>query len=294
MNTHTTSVSTPEAGTFAEFAASYRERARGLLAAALELANDFPCAAILDEQRRRELSSAWKDDPTSVFEVSMGLLVRRVCLHVTGALCAEQASNMHSLAAQMRPALECAGQIVTTMKDLVERGDSGRAAVISRTGADYHNTVTRLSQGQQDPEALLPDIAKKHLANYETRLAKRRFDPQDTVKDLDDGKEWYDHLSRCFIHSDLTALKGYGFYGGVCSSDSVDDQIPLAYLLDYLTDQVLIMIRYAAMCPPETKAKEQHYKRAGALIIDKRKALASHRGIFALMVNQANGVGAET
>ncbi len=180
------------------------------------------------------------------------------------------------------------------MKDLFERGDRGRAAVLSRTGADYHKTVTRLSQGQQDPEALLPDFVKKHLANYETRLAKGRFDSQDTVKDLEDGKEWYDHLSRCFFHSDLAALKGYGFYGGVCSSDFADDHITLASLLDYLTDQVLIMVRYAAMCPPETKAKEQYYKKAGVLIVAKRKGLASYRGILALMVNQGDGAGAKT
>ena len=294
MTTQTTSVSTPEASTFAEFAANYRERARELLAAALELANDFPCVSILDEQRRRELSSAWKDDPTSVFEAPTGLLVRKACLHVAAALRAEQANNMHSLAAQMRPALECAGQVVTNMKDLVERGESGRAAVISRTHADYYRTVTDLSQGQQDPEVLLPDIAKELLANYETRLPMGRFDVQDTVKDLKDGRHWYDHLSRCFFHSDLAALKEYGFCGGVCSSDSAGDQLTLASLLDYLADQVLIMVRYGAMCPPETKAKEHYYMKAGALIKEKRKGLASYRGILAHMVNQGNGAGPET
>lgn len=92
----------------------------------------------------------------------------------------------------------------------------------------------------------------------------------------------------------MAALKGYGFFGGVCSSGSAKDQIALASLLHYLADQVLIMIRYAAMCPPETREKERHYKKAGALIIEKRKDLASYRGILTLMLNQENGAEAET
>ena len=294
MNMHTSSVSTPEAGSFAEFAADYRERARELLAAALELAKEFPCVSLLNEQRHRELSSTWKEDRKAVFEATTGLLVRKACLHVTAALRANDTSNMHSLAAQMRPALECAGQVVTTMKDLFEGGVRGKSAVISRTNADYYKTITRLTQGELDPQDLLPDIVKMHLADYETGLAKGRFYLQDTVKDLENGEEWYDHLSDCFFHSDLTALKGFGFCGGVSSSNSVDDQISFGSLLDYLTDQVLIMIHYAAMCPPETKAKEQHYKRAVALIKEKHKGLASYRDTLALMVQQGNGAGAET
>lgn len=294
MNIHTSSVSTPEAGSLAEFAADYRELARELVAAALELAKEFPCVSLLNEQRHRELSSTWKKDRKAVFEVTTGLLVRKACLHVTAALRANDTSNMHSLAAQMRPALECAGQVVTTMKDLFEGGDRGKSALISQTTADYYKTITRLSQGELDPQDLLPDIVKMHLANYETGPAKGRFYLRDTVKDLEYGRECYDHLSDCFFHSDLTALKGYGFCGGVSSSNPVDDQISFGSLLDYLADQVLIMIHYAAMCPPETKAKEQHYKRATALIKEKHNGLASYRDKLALMVRQGTGAGAET
>ena len=293
MKRRSSSAKPPPADSLAAFAEPYRESARQILATALELAKSFPCVSFLNEQRHRELSSAWKDDPTVVLETTTGLLVRKACLHVAATLRANEASNMHSLAAQMRPALECAGQVLTTIKDLFDGSSEGKSAVLRRAKADYYKTITRLSQGQLDPRDLLPNIAKVQLANNKIGSAKGRFKLQETVKDLEFGGEWYDHLSDCFFHSDLSALKGRSYYGGVRLADSADDQIAFGFQLEYLTDQVLIMIRYAAMCPPETRAKEHHYMRAVALAKEKRKSLDSYRGALEVMVQRRNYTGAD-
>lgn len=226
-------------------------------------------------------------------ETTTGLLVRKACLHVTAALSANEASNMHSLAAQMRPALECAGQVVTTMKDLIAGSSKDNSAMLSRAKDDYYKTITRLTQGQINPRDLLPNIAKVQLANDEINPAKGRFQLQDTVKDLEFGREWYSHLSECFFHPDLSLLKGRSYCGGVQLDNSADDRIAFGFLLDYLTDQVLIMIRYAAMCTPETKVKKQHYMRAVALAKEKRKGLASYRGTLELMLRPESATGVD-
>ena len=104
---------------------------------------------------------------------------------------------------------------------------------------------------------------------------KGHFHLQDAVQELKFGEWWYKHLSQNFYHSGVSDMKGDSYYGGVCFTNSVGDQIAFALFMHYLTDQVLLMILYAAMCPPGTKAKERCYKKAAALAKEKRKFLDS-------------------
>ena len=275
MQAKTSSDRLPAADSWAALATTYRGHAGRFLVASHELAMDFPYAHKITEKMRRHLSSSWKDEPTSAFETSTGLLVRKACLHVTAALRANQSSNMHSFAAQMRPALECAGQVVTIMKNLLDGSSKGRASVMRRANADYFQTVTRVARGKLDPRKLLMDNANIELASNEMDRVKGRFSLQDTVKDLKFGKWWYQHLSQSFYHSGVSELKGYSYSGGVSSTNSAIDHNAFALLMHYLTDQVLVMLLYAAVCPPETKAKEQSYKKAVALAKEKREVLDS-------------------
>lgn len=263
------------AGSSATTAATYRELAGRFLAATQELTKDFPAAHKITEKRRRQLSTAWKDDPTSTFEASTGLLVRRAHLNVAAALRANQSNNMHSLAAQMRPALECAGQVVATMKDLRDGSSKARESVMRRASADFFQTVKRVGRGQSDPRKILEDNPNIQLASHHMDQVKGRFDPQDVVKELRDGEWWYKHLSRSFYHSGMSELKGDSCNGGVRSTNSANDQFAFAFFMHYLTNQVLLMILDAAMYPPPTKAKEQCYKRAAALAKEKREVLDS-------------------
>ena len=61
-----------------------------------------PC---LDGNVRTE----FERDPFHVFRVEATLLMRKARHYVIAALVANRDSNLHSLAVQMRPALECAG-----------------------------------------------------------------------------------------------------------------------------------------------------------------------------------------
>ena len=251
-------------------AATYRLHASSCLAASQKLAEEFPFSQKITEHSHSQFASAWNDDPRAYVETIAGLLVRKARLHVTAALRANQMGNMHSLAAQMRPALECAGQVVTTMQDLFEGSTKSKSAVRRRADADYYHTMLRVSRGHLGPQELLEDIANIHIANDESIGTKKGFYLQETVKDLEFGKEWYDHLSRCFYDTGIAGLKGQPYCGGIRPTNSAYDQIAFAILLDYLASQVLFMILHAAKCPPETEAKKQCYKQAAALIEKKR------------------------
>lgn len=251
-------------------AAAYRRHAGSCLTASQKLAEDFPFSHKITEHSHSQFASAWKDDPRAYVETIAGLLVRKARLHVTASLRANQMSNMHSLAAQMRPVLECAGQVVTTMRDLFDGSAKSQSAVRRRADADYFHTMLRVSRGRLDAQELRVDIANIHMANNETAGTKKGFYLQETVKDLEFGGEWHDHLSRCFYDTGISGLKGHAYYGGIRSTNTANDQFAFAFLLDYLTSQVLVMILHAAMCPPETEAKKQCYKQAAALIEKKR------------------------
>lgn len=274
------------AGSSANTATTYRDLAGKFLAATQELTKEFPSAHKITEKRRRQLSTAWKDDPISAFEASSGLLVRKAHLHVAAALRANQSNNIQSLAAQMRPALECAGQVVTTMKNLRDGSSKARDSVMQRASADFYQTVKRVGRGKFDPRKILEDNPKVQLASHHMDQVKGRFDSQEAVRVLKHGEWWYKHLSQSFYHAGVSELKGDSYDGGVRSNNWANDQFAFALFMHYLTDQVLLMILDAAMYPPETKAKEQCYKKAAALAKEKREVLDSFRNTLVSKAQQ--------
>lgn len=48
-------------------------------------------------------------DPTATFRIMSALLLRKARLHTVAVLRANETNNLHSLAVQIRPVLECAG-----------------------------------------------------------------------------------------------------------------------------------------------------------------------------------------
>ena len=67
------------------------------------------------------------DDSTGAFRIMCALLLRKAKLHMTAIMRANETGNVHSLAVQMRPILECAGQVVLIFHNVMippERGET--------------------------------------------------------------------------------------------------------------------------------------------------------------------------
>ena len=96
----------------------------------------------LDADTRAEIER----DPFHVFRLDAVLLVRKARLHVIAVLAANRNSNLHSLAVQMRPALECAGQVVSIFHSLFIASDPDSAR--KYLNADYLQIMQRLTKGQ--------------------------------------------------------------------------------------------------------------------------------------------------
>ena len=116
---------------------------------------------------------------------------------------------------EMRPALECAGQVVSMFKDLYGKAPGAENRISRYLNADYYQTIIRLSRGQMDHREILEQINAAVPTRSEPVRKIRSFRESEKVKDLEFGEIWYGHLSDCFFHSELPALKNHSYFGGV-------------------------------------------------------------------------------
>ena len=72
-------------------------------------------------ERRLDFAGGWPEasqridfdaDPAAGVRITAALLLRKARIHTVAVLLANETNNLHSLAVQMRPVLECAGQVV--------------------------------------------------------------------------------------------------------------------------------------------------------------------------------------
>lgn len=116
----------------------YRTGMANLLAKMLEVVGEnerrLDVAADGDKASAR---AVLEGDPTSVFRIMCALLLLKAKLHMVGMLRADKNSNVHSLAVQMRPILECAGQVVLIFHNLMIASERGASVFRGYINADY-------------------------------------------------------------------------------------------------------------------------------------------------------------
>ena len=199
----------------AKVVSKYRESMAGSLQASLAGINDFLSPVDLDGIFVPIDQGEFDDDPAIAFRRMSYLLIAKARLHVFAAILANKSDNIHSLAVQMRPALECAGQVVSMFKDLYGKAPGAENRISRYLNADYYQTIIRLSRGQMDHREILEQINAAVPTRSEPVRKIRSFRESEKVKDLEFGEIWYGHLSDCFFHSELPALKNHSYFGGV-------------------------------------------------------------------------------
>jgi len=93
--------------------ARYRAGTASLLAKSIAMTGELERRFGVDgESWEASSQSDLENDPAIPLRAECALLLRKARLHSAAALRANAANNSHSLAVQMRPVLECAGQVV--------------------------------------------------------------------------------------------------------------------------------------------------------------------------------------
>ena len=224
-------------------------------------------------ERRLNVTGGWREataridldaDPAGVFRIYGALLLRKARIHTVAVLRANETSNLHSLAVQMRPVLECAGQVVFQFHNLfiapnlLMSQERALELLCTRMDSDHYHTLLRITKGGVSPEELRQIEARAQEAaaaavgaTKPKRRKKRRFTQADKVASLPMGPEWYNHLSDHFSHATAADWRGPSGCGGVISIGKVQDEFAFLGLMDYLVNQVAFMNAAAALCPVE-------------------------------------------
>ena len=222
-------------------------------------------------------------DPSVPFQTMGVLLLRMAQLHMIAVLRANQNGNVHSLAVQMRPVLECAGQVVFIFHNLMIDPERGPSEVSSYLNADYYRTYIGLIEGDDRHEQLLTQILNASGRSKEELGKVRGLRQADKVKPLKGGQDWYRYLSEYFCHG-RADWRGHSLQGGVTSVNTVQDEYALAGLMDYLVNQVAVMNAYAALCPVAGEMAHERIESTLAQLHEVRAATKSFKDDLQLAV----------
>ena len=261
----------------------YRAEIAGLLAQSVESTRDI--------ERMLGIDGGWQESSgeTGLASslacgpgIACAVLLRKARLHAVAVLRANEASNLHSLAVQMRPALECAGQVVFIMeKHVIGEGDKALNSMIEYIDANLYFHLAKTTKGAIGKKmfremALSAQAKAAELAGAPkiktAKPKKKRARPSDKVAMLEDGKIWHDELSERFQHG-RSDLKGPSRQGGVVSMDTVEDEMGFADFMNYLVRQMDVMNASAALCLINRKVQDHRVEETLAKARELREAL---------------------
>ena len=236
------------------------------------------------------LQAVLNREPTGAYRMYCALLLHKAGLHMVAMLRANERSSVHSLAVQMRPVLECAGQVVHIFHNLMiePKKEVGIRAVLEYGNADFYQSTIGLTKGDVGHAELLKTISDASTM-WETNVsAFRRLRQTNKVAMLQGGEAWYRFLSERFCHG-RADWKGASWQGGVGSIGPLDD-FTFAGFLDYLVEQAIVMNLYAALCPVDGVVANERIETAQAHLQHVRTESRSLRdGAVSVIVNLSKG-----
>ena len=222
----------------------------------------------LDADTKAELDR----DSFHVFRLHAILLVRKARLHVIAVLIANHNSNLHSLAVQMRPALECVGQVVSVFHSLFIASDPDlvhqypeRRLPSDHAAPDQGTFRPRLSSGI-DRQGRSSGISPQPQAPIRIRQGPGPGRRPSLVR-----------LPESLPPPEARHARGPSFLGGVRSNNTPHDQLAFAVLLDYLAHQMLVMVAHAALSPTTDLDTDPFLTKVFARLAEKRAATRRHR-----------------
>ena len=178
------------------YRAGVAKQLAGSIARSDEIERSLDAAVDVGKASKRAVLQA---DPTGALRIMCALLLRKARLHAIAVLRANETCNVHSLAVQMRPALECAGQVVLVFHNTMIAPQGGDHVVGGYFNADFYGTIIQVTEGEVGHKQLLKMISS---ASGELKGTHRdgRLRQVDKVAMLEGGKDWYDYLSEYFCH----------------------------------------------------------------------------------------------
>ena len=232
---------------------------------------------VVVNEETSSLQAVLKEDPMGAYRLYCALLLHKARLHMVAMLRANERNSIHSLAVQMRPILECAGQVVHIFHNLMvePNREAGSRAVLEYANADYYQSIIGLTKGDVGHAQLLKTISEASTMWATNVQGLRRLRQTNKVAMLRGGEAWYRFLSDRFCHGKAD-LRGPAWQGGVGPIDSRDD-FTFAGFMDYLVEQATVMNLYATLCPLDGVVAKERIEASQARLEQVRAASRSLR-----------------
>ena len=208
------------------------------------------------------------DSALRSFRTTHALLLRKARLHIVAVCWANRNDNLHSLAVQMRTALECAGQIADALfllgrhPEMPDQEVAAAREALLRLDTYYFDTRIREAKGAISPQQLLAEIRKIREEVGADAGKGRTFRLENKVESLRDGKAWYRLLGKYFCHGE-SVWRGYPWEGSITSTNTSMDDLAFAEFMAYLAEQASKMV-LASQCFPMANGLQewkQHWTR---------------------------------
>ena len=173
----------------------------------------------------------------------LALLLYKAQMHLTAVIKASRGSNLHSMAVHARVILECAGQIQAKAQMVYEGSENAATRVLNASEYDFLDTMRRMSRGSVDEDDLREMIveARGGIGDGDSGLPTR-VRIAERVAHVPGGRDWHGFLSNRFCGSQMAPLSEPSMFGGVACTNTEADRLAVAVLLDYLTQQTILMI----------------------------------------------------
>ena len=252
-------------------------------------------------EQRLDVAGGWREataridleaDPAASVRIMGALLLRKARIHAVAVLRANETNNLHSVAVQMRPILECAGQVVFFFHNLMiapnvqMTPERAVEMVGNRVNADHYQWFRRRTKGEVSPDELreVEAQAQEAAASFAgapkpKRRKGRRLNQVDKVAALKGGQQWYRYLSEHFSHGKAADWRGLSWRGGVMTIDTVEDEFAFLGLMDYLVEQVALMNAHAAWCPVAGDTDDQWDRWIEPMLAELRNVRESSRAL---------------
>lgn len=207
-----------------------------------------------------------EDDPRIALRIENSLLLRKAQLHIEAVLRANKSNNLHSLAVQMRVVLECAAQVRSKANAVCEGSPEALARTLNITESDYQYALLAASRGQVDLKTIQEGIANARRGTGQHGVERpKRVTVTDRIESLSGGSGWYDYLSEFFCHPEADVLAGSVFRGGLVSAGASELNLTFAVFLEYLTNEVMVMLAGSGFLLISINGDAQHFDDAIAL-----------------------------
>jgi len=249
------------------------------------LSEGQPIRVLLDEvQGIQRPASPSREDADRFQRIECALFLHKARIHLNAVLRADEAGNLHSLGVQMRPVMECAGQVVFIIGTLeVPHPEMGHDGAFEKVDeylhADLYRTAigsTRGRFGHDDLVEMFQSVEDELAASIGTprsgSRARRSLRQEDKVAMLPGGKAVYAYLSEHFCHGETSG-------DGATLRDNVDirtqeHELRRAHLMFWLVEYVALMNAHASLCSVPGTTATKRMDAALARIAQVREAMA--------------------